>query len=168
MLASIRHGFSNLCRFSGRDRRGRFWPFAGLVVIGGLIGMNLAILPIFTAAFVAADPFADGGSGFRPFFWIMGAGTAAIVALLAAAVTRRLHDIGRSGLWGLPPAVFLAIGLALFPVLFEGAIAGDEATMFLFLPLFANNLAYMASLVMLVVFLCRAGQPDDNRYGPEA
>src|SRR6185312_12908248 len=35
-----------------------------------------------------------------------------LVLLLAAAVTRRLHDRDRTGLWGLMPLPFMAIGMA--------------------------------------------------------
>jgi uncharacterized membrane protein YhaH (DUF805 family) len=91
-----------------------------------------------------------------------------IVLLLAAAVTRRLHDTGRSGLWGLPPVVFLGVGLALFPSLFQRLMAGDDSAIGLLLPLFANNLAYLASLGLLVICLCLSSKPDANRYGPAA
>lgn len=64
--------------------------------------------------------------------------------------------------------VFLGIGLTLFPSLFQRLMAGDESAMSLFLPLFANNMAYLASLGLLVFLLCRDSKPDANRYGPAA
>jgi uncharacterized membrane protein YhaH (DUF805 family) len=87
---------------------------------------------------------------------------------LAAAVTRRLHDTGRAGWWGLPPLIFLIAGLALFPRMMATMMQSDEAAMGPFFLLFANNVLYMASLVGLIILLALRGTAGPNRYGPEA
>ena len=92
----------------------------------------------------------------------VGAVSLVVVALLAAAVTRRLHDSGKRGWWGLVPLPFLASGLLLMPQL----IANGEPDLGLFALLFANNLVYIASLIVLVVMLAARGNPHDNRFGP--
>ncbi len=38
----------------------------------------------------------------------------ALVATLAAAIARRLHDVGRSALWGLIPLPFICYSGAVF------------------------------------------------------
>lgn len=193
MLASIGHGLTNLARFSGRDPRERFWPYALTIVAAAFVamflGFGLGVAGSFqkTIAYAEAHPdkatvTRSGGSvsvaihepspelmpDMAPMFLGLRVGAPLIVALLAAAVTRRLHDTGRSGLWGLPPVVFLGIALTLFPRIFQGFLAGDDSALNLFLPLFANNMAYLASLGLLVFLLCRDGKPDANRYGPWA
>lgn len=193
MLASIVHGFANLTRFSGRDPRERFWPYALALVGAAFVAMILSFGVGFASNFQKTIAYAEahpdkatvtrsGGSvtvtiheptpelmpDMAPMFLGLRVIAPVIVLLLAAAVTRRLHDTGRSGLWGLPPVVFLGIGLALFPSLFQRLMAGDDSAIGLLLPLFANNLAYLASLGLLVICLCLSSKPDANRYGPAA
>jgi uncharacterized membrane protein YhaH (DUF805 family) len=76
-----------------------------------------------------------------PFFTVMQVGCALAVVLLAAAVTRRLHDRGRRGWWGLPPLPFLLVGMTAFPRFFNSTLAGEMTpdAMKLFGLLFANN-----------------------------
>lgn len=193
MFASIRHGFANLARFSGRDSRERFWPYALVLVGAAFVAMFLSFGVGFAGSFQKTIAYAEahpdkatvtrsGGSvsvtihepspelmpDMAPMFLGLRVIVPIIGLLLAAAVTRRLHDTGRSGLWGLPPVVFLGIALALFPSMFQRLMAGDESAIGLFLPLFANNMAYLASLGLLVFLLCREGKPDANRYGAPA
>jgi uncharacterized membrane protein YhaH (DUF805 family) len=97
--------------------------------------------------------------------------TAFAVLLLAAAVARRLHDRGRSGLVGLLPLPFLGIGFAIMPQLFHVAVARTpdlHALGRLFPLLFVNNLVYLASLAYLVVQLVSPGTSGPNRFGEGA
>jgi uncharacterized membrane protein YhaH (DUF805 family) len=87
--------------------------------------------------------------------------------LLAAAVARRLHDTGKSGLFGLMPVPFLAIGLYMMPGLFAGARRAQAPDMGLFFGIFLNNFIYLAMLLALIVLLAREGMKEPNRYGPE-
>jgi len=190
MLASIRHGLANLARLSGRDPRELFWPYALAVLVAAFavmfLGFGLGFADSFqkTIAYAEAHPdkatvTRSGGSvsvtihepspeltpDMAPMFLGLRVGAPVIVALLAAAAVRRLRDAGRSGLWGLPPVVFLGIALALFPRMFEGFMAADEGAFDLFLPLFANNVAYLASLGLLVFMLCKDSKPDAKTTG---
>jgi uncharacterized membrane protein YhaH (DUF805 family) len=79
---------------------------------------------------------------------------AILVALLAAAVNRRLHDRDRRGYWGLIPLPFLAAGMALMPEMSTN------------IALIANFLAYLYGLALLVYFLVGKGTPGPNRFGP--
>jgi uncharacterized membrane protein YhaH (DUF805 family) len=191
-IDSIRHGFTGLVRFSGRDPARRFWPYAGAVIALFVVAIFATMAPIMAGSFARMQAFAaehpdqatvTQGPGsysieiqgphpelmpdMTPFFAVVQAGCAAAVLLLAAAVTRRLHDRGRRGWWGLPPVIFLAVGLTLLPRLFTAFGQGDvtPGSMGLFGLLFANNLLYLGSLALLVVLLAGAGQPDENRFG---
>lgn len=162
MLNAIPRNFSKLTDFTGRDRRGQFWPYAILVFLVAFIAigvaMNLSMMGLLTGtADMPNIPLMIGG---------VGGVVLVAVALLAAAVTRRLHDTGKPGYWGVPPIVFLLIGLALFPILMNSVLANPNPPMALFLGLFLNNILYIVSLIGLVVLLLLDGAKTANRYGP--
>jgi len=187
----IRHGFRNLARFAGRDARSTFWPFAGVVVGGGMAAMTMGMVPMLVGTvgrlqrFAAAHPdqadvrrHPGGGyeiavQGYHPelmpnltlFTALVGGVALVVVVLLAAAVVRRLHDGGLSGAWGLMPVPFLAAGFVLMPMVMAGA---GEPSPALFAALFLNNLVYLAMLATLVVLLCRRTAPGANRFGAPA
>lgn len=185
MIASVRHSLASLARFSGRDTRGRFWPYALAVFVVVMIGgMMAAMLPVMARVGQIALAHPDQttittgpGSyeisihGRHPeldsAFAGMERGVAIVAALsvllLAAAVARRLHDRGRSGLWGLLPLPFLALSFVLMPITFTAA----EPDPRMFLPALLNNLLYLASLVALVVMLAGEGMKGANRFGPD-
>jgi uncharacterized membrane protein YhaH (DUF805 family) len=192
MIDSIRYNLNSLARFSGRDRRGSFWPYAGAVLVAGWIAGNLVIAPLIFESFarmqrfgaahpelttVASGPghYSISISGahpglmpdFRGAVFGMAAVAAITVLLLAAAVTRRLHDRGRSGAWGLAPFLFFAIGAAGMLHLFARFGTGTPSPG-LFFAIFLDNLLYLASLVFLVVQLASAGTNGPNRYGADA
>jgi uncharacterized membrane protein YhaH (DUF805 family) len=194
-IDSIRHGFTSLTRFSGRDPAGRFWPYVGAVIALFFAAAAATMAPIMSGTFARMQAFAaehpdqatvtEGPGSYSiqiqgnhpklmpdmtPFFTVMQVGCALAVLLLAAAVTRRLHDRGRRGWWGLPPLVFLTGGLTLFPRLFQSTVRGEMTpeTMKLFGLVMANNLLYLGSLVVLIILLAGASQPKANRFGPPA
>src|ERR1043165_3573647 len=75
------------------------------------------------------------------------------VLLLAAAVTRRLHDRDRTGLWGLLPVPFMIVGLLNRDAAFalathQRALSAGEQAMFMATPLFW--LAVIFLIVLLV------------------
>ena len=163
-MNAILDGFRRLADFTGRDKRGQFWPYAILIFVLAFIAigvaMNLAMMGLLTGtADMPNIPLMIGGVG----------GVVLIAAaLLSAAVTRRLHDTGRPGYWGLPPIVFLLIGLALFPMLMNSVLNNPNPPVLLFLGLFLNNMLYIASLIGLIVLLLLDGAKTANRYGSPA
>lgn len=191
MENSIIRGLRGIARFKGRDRRGLFWPYAGLILVLGFLaigcGANLTLGAFLTDAstFAAEHPEAavvheapgqvsiqiDPTHPDAPtpdlagFFAILGAGVTVIVLLLAAAVARRLHDVGHSAWWGLTPVIFLGVGMALFPLAVDGMMDGAP-DLGLFGLLFLNNLLYIVSLGALVLTLVRPGKDVANRFGP--
>ncbi len=194
-IDSVRNGFSGLLRFSGRDPARRFWPYAGVVMALFFFTTFATMAPIMAGTFGRMQAFAaehpdqatvTQGPGsysieihgnhpelmpdMTPFFTVMQVGCALAVLLLAAAVARRLHDRGRRGWWGLPPLVFLTVGLTQFPRFFHSALTGEMTpnSLKMFGLLFANNLLYLASLGLLIFLLAGASQAEENRFGPPA
>ena len=90
------------------------------------------------------------------------------VALLAAAVARRLHDRDRSGLWGLAPLPFLSFGLVGMHYLMTSFSGPQQPDLGAFFFLFLNNITYLAILVTLVVQLASRGTEGENRFGPSS
>lgn len=190
-MRAISRGFTSLFRFGGRDSPGQFWPYAAVVFVMGFVvmgfGMATAMEPLFEQAILAAQQNPDSvhvtqspthysvqiepGAGFAPdfsnFFLTLGAGAALLIGLLAAAVTRRLHDRGLSGFIGLVPVVFLVTGLVGMQRLMAAFDSPDFDERLFFL-IFLNNLIYMASLAGLVILLILPGQPRRNAYGDPA
>jgi uncharacterized membrane protein YhaH (DUF805 family) len=187
LLASISHNLRKLLRFSGRERRALFWPYAATVFILAIVAFQAAFLPEFMRTmgrmqrFAAEHPdqatvtqgpghYSISIEGHHPELMpdmarlavLIGVVAVIVVLLLAAAVARRLHDRGKSGLWGLMPVPFLAFAGIQMPRVF----ANPEAHMGLFFLLFFNNLIYIGTLIALVVMLARVSDAGDNRYGP--
>ncbi len=192
-MSAIWDGFRRLTDFSGRDRRGRFWPYALVIVALAYVGLAAVMIPIIGSVFSEAatyaaenpdqatvvsgpgyysvqihDPDAIAMPDFGLFFTTVGIAVVLSVLLLAAAVTRRLHDTGRAGWWGLPPVVFLTTGLLLFPRMMDQMMQteAEAPSMGLFFLLFANNIVYIICLLGLVVLLVLDGTKGPNRYGP--
>lgn len=190
-MNAILNGFRRLADFKGRDKRAQFWPYALTVVALSFIGLWLGMIPAMTTIFEQASAVAAthpeaatvvSGPGhysveihdeaympdMGPFFLVLRIGVAAIVILLAAAVTRRLHDTGRAGYWGVPPVIFLTLGLTAFPIVMEKFMEEDGFGMSLFMLLFLNNMLYIASLIGLIILLSLDTKTVANRYGPPA
>jgi uncharacterized membrane protein YhaH (DUF805 family) len=190
MLQSIKHGLGNLHRFRGRESRVQFWPYAIAILLAAFAAIALATVPLVSDTIARMQRFAaehpelatvEQGPGhysirieghhpelmpdMAAFAWRLLPVMAVVVVLLGAAVTRRLHDTGRSGAWGLTPLVFLTIGLVMMPRVFNGFVKA-EPELGLFFALFFNNLLYLGSLLVLAIFLASVGTAGANRYGP--
>jgi uncharacterized membrane protein YhaH (DUF805 family) len=155
--------FKSLTQFYGREARKDFWPWVGICI--AFYALSFFGLMIYT--FAAFDP--QSSSSLRLDMTGMiaanGAICAVIVALLAAAVARRLHDCSRSGAWGLLPLPNLTLGMVMMMRVTGdlGASEGDMGPVFM---LFLNNMLYIILLLVLVVLCAQAGTKDDNRFGP--
>lgn len=194
MANPVLRGFQSLTRFAGRDTRGQFWPYAGVVfalmfVLGGAVmawSMNgfIADMQQFAVehpetAKVQSSPGyysiqVDGNHPEAPvpdlrlFCAALGGMVVSIMALLAAAVSRRLHDSGRSAMWGLMPVPFLLFAVTGFPIIMTRLMAAEEPDLSLFFLLFFNNMLYMIALVSLIVLLALSGTRGPNRFGAGA
>ncbi|HEV7692620.1 MAG TPA: DUF805 domain-containing protein [Hyphomonadaceae bacterium] len=188
-LASSLRG---LAQFSGRSSRSRFWPYALTITVVSMFALAAVMIPIFIEIFQKMLAYADAHpeqatvsrtstsfsisidgappevmSAFGGVAPAIGLFTVVTVVLLAAAVSRRLHDAGSSALWGLAPLPFLAFSLTMFGKLFGQDVASG-GWVGLFMLVFASNLLYLLALGNLVFRLCQRSQPGDNRFGPPA
>jgi uncharacterized membrane protein YhaH (DUF805 family) len=122
---------------SGRNDRLRFWMVVGVIL----------------AAFVFCGVLVDAAEA------TMGAAVPALLLTFAAMVVgtinaiRRLHDMGRSGWWTLPPlAVFVGTGAV--------TAMGTSPLTFVF-----AGAGLLVTVGALIVLGCAPGQPGPNRYG---
>jgi uncharacterized membrane protein YhaH (DUF805 family) len=143
------------------------------------IRMMQDVLPVMTdpafAAQLEANPFRAEGimltamaGGMK---WITLASMvsgAILLALLAAAVARRLHDSGLSAWWGLLPLPFAIVHMALMPSffsafaqMFSGAALPNTGYLTLFM---LNNTLSLAALIVLIVLLCRRSAEGETRF----
>jgi uncharacterized membrane protein YhaH (DUF805 family) len=194
---SVRHCARNLFTFSGRDRPRLFWPYAGLVIGAGQVLMLVAVSSMIGGMFERMERFAqehpdqvtvEQGPGhysmqvdgyhpelmpdMRSFFILVAAITLVSALLLAAAITRRLHDRGRTGWWAAALVPFLAIGFTLMIRLRDRVMAAPDVDAFqqvagTMMLLFANNMIYLGLFVFLIFQLVNSGTPGPNRYGPD-
>ena len=186
-LVSIRHCLTRILRFSGRDTRALFWPYAfTLFVLMSIFGYYWMMFRI--GSLIQSIPNRPGGPlvlrgpgivsvhygpgrpmpahVFQTIVVGLGIGMAAFVALMAAAVWRRLHDRGRTGLWGLLPAAFMFLYFCAFLRLQSDAADG-RGVGGLFLLMFLLGLAYLGSALALVIMLAGAGTAGPNEFGPD-
>jgi uncharacterized membrane protein YhaH (DUF805 family) len=187
VLRSIGRGLAGLLSFGGRSGRARFWHYAGFVILVTQLSGVAAILPVFARIqrYLVEHPeqtrISSGPGhysieivGAAPAMGPVMAGTVKVtalvsaiaVALLAAAVARRLHDCDRRGYWGLLPLPFLAAAMLLMPKLFGNFTRVGTPDRTLFFGLFFNNLVYLGSPALLVYLLVGKGTPGSNRFGP--
>jgi len=189
--AALRNGFGGLLRFSGRDRPAMFWIYAGIVLGGAFAAWLLAFAAQFRgftervnriAAEHPEDVIIDQGPGhysvqikgwhpelmpdFAGLLQTMTVIATVVAILLAAAVTRRLHDSNVRGWFALVPCGLLFLGLYLMGTFFNGLNGQAEPDLSAFFTIFAVNLAYLASLGGLVYLLVRGGTVGENRFGP--
>lgn len=172
------HGIRNLQRFSGRDSRSHFWFYAlwlfvvqqvlSAVVVAGVViwGFTSDLDAISSPPPSPADAITTDHLAFiQAIIWSVLATVILVVLLLAASVTRRLHDSDLRGWWGLMPLPFLFFGAG--AMVFIVGSAG-QPSMRLFGLMFINNAIYLLALLVLVILLCRASTPGPNRFGPPA
>ncbi len=102
-------------RFSGRVPRRVFWISALLCsVLSWFVGWLYATLYMTTMTEITWDFVTTAVGVFQ--IWL------AVIAVTIAV--RRLHDVGRSGLWVLPIILIPGLGLIFWFVL--GCLTGDE------------------------------------------
>lgn len=100
----------------------------------------------------------------EPFYFASMLMFAALVALLAAAVTRRLHDSGLSGFWGLLPLPFVIYSATMF-VRLNSEFETGGWDMRLFFSIMISHILGVVAMVWLIVLLARRSAPGPNRFG---
>jgi uncharacterized membrane protein YhaH (DUF805 family) len=176
LISSYRHNLGNLIRFSGRDTNAQFWPWAISVFLAAFgasfvtMAAALAEATIMTMRGAQGEvPMANAGRLVTDLGWLwkpLALSATAAVILLGASVTRRLHDIGWRGFWGLAPLPFLALGIAYTPEGFRhaAAVPGPPPP----IGAIVSPPLFYITLIVLIVILTREGKIESNRFGPPA
>jgi len=187
IFASIRHNLANLLRFSGRESRALFWPYAIAIFLLSIAAYILMFVPIMTdmmartVAYAQAHPegFPKSAPGqppvlppeLMPDFSRMVipsamVGIAAIV-LLASAVVRRLHDRDKSGWWGAMPLPFKMIGALMAPAVTKTMTAYPPTPSLLAALSSLNGLCSLVATIVLIVLLVGEPSRGPNRFGDD-
>lgn len=179
-----------LTDFSGRSTRAQFWPFAFFLYAAQQIVSMIVMNPFMTKIQkigengeavlllegAKADLIQTFSAMFGTIFILSGIMMLLSMALLAAVVTRRLHDTNRSGWWALPTALLGVAAMVLMyftiPALFGSTTSVGETFDFgaflnALMPMFGLNFIYLISAIALIIFCARDGTIGDNRYGPD-
>jgi uncharacterized membrane protein YhaH (DUF805 family) len=183
IIAAIFYNFRHLTRFSGRDTRAQFWPYAIFLFILQTIISIVMMLPFMAQVMMKSFQLALQHPGSPPdqkAITQMMQGTMAdlqsmlmlatpiltalFVILIGAAVTRRLHDRSMTGFWGLMPLPFQIIGMATMPAMFSTWPYHPNVGLFALLML--NSLLHLAFAILLIVLLAQSGNAGANRFGP--
>jgi uncharacterized membrane protein YhaH (DUF805 family) len=177
-----------LLDFRGRETAVSFWPWVACIIAMSFVAMMGVIMPMILSTFGRMQQFAaehpdqatvSQGPGhysvqieghhpeLMPDMGAMMGGMTVLVAivvlLLAAAVTRRLHDTGKRGWWGLMPVPFLLHGFYGMATIFNAA----EPDLSGFFLLFANNMIYLVTLGILAFMLIGKSQQGPNAWGEQ-
>jgi len=170
--------FRRLLDFKGREDRASFWPYVALVFGISAAGLFAIMIPIMATTmskmqrFAAAHPEQVNvvtGPGqysmtikgnqpeLSPDFSSMIGGMSIVISvtvfLYAAAVTRRLHDRGLRGWWGLMPVPFLAYSFLQMPRFMSAVGLGSQPDMRVFISILISNMLYLIALAGLIVLL---------------
>lgn len=154
--SNVTRGLRVIGTFAGRDSPAQFWPYAAVVLVVTFITSF-----VLDAVIIALSVVLGGDSGISavPLIILIVTAVSAIIvaAVLAAAVTRRLHDRGHSGAWAFPPLVLLLGGMGLMTPLFAAAGQTPEPPPALFLVTFGVIVLYFIALGLLVLQLALPG-----------
>lgn len=159
---SIRTCFAKYITFAGRASRSEYWWFFLFILLG-----NIATSILDTALFGWDGGSSDvnfSGTEFEadtsyqagPLGTIFGLGT--LLPALSAG-WRRMHDTGRAGYMLFYPLMVMA-GIFIWLALYgnSGVIGGPLVTISIFV--------LLISPLLVLWWLSRPSQPDDNNYGP--
>lgn len=164
---AVKTCFCKYCVFKGRARRAEFWYFYlfnFLISLVFTVGMMTNIVKMsLNGEMDAIDPtdtFAVFSLMGGWFYALMAWGLVTLLPSIAVSV-RRLHDTGRSGWWYIG-YYLVSIVLGIVPSLFLGSMSAVASGAIEA----AASLILIAFFIVLIVWFATAGQPFDNKYGP--
>lgn len=145
----------NLRNVRGRMSRGLFWPYVAVVLGAWLVSLFLASILLqgtSSGYFANGVEATEGWSTASNLIILI---SSASVALLISSTVRRLHDVGRSGFWGLPALVLLLCSFASI------AYHMNESAPII---AFTIGLLYLIALSILIILLIQPSKPDPNPF----
>lgn len=160
---TVRRGLRNLRVFSGRDTRPQFWLYMAAVYGALSIGTFVFMIPSILSLLLGHDPFENG-----VMMATILAMAGMLAVLLAAALTRRLHDTGRRGAWALLPIPPFGVTLSGYWLLAGEPDSASGDVPLGFVVVYIGSIVYMAGIVIVGVLCALPGKPGTNRYGPPA
>lgn len=154
--------FKQYADFSGRARRKEYWWF---FLINFFIGTILSIIwtaNIFSHAEDSSQmevPMSIMSNVFTPtYFIILIYGLTILIPSIAVAV-RRLHDIGRSGLWYL----YMIIALFVFSfIMGMGSVSGDIMS----IGMVIGIVGIIGVYIWMLIWFVKDSQYGENEWGP--
>lgn len=189
MLQAVRYHLSHLADFSGRDARQTFWYwFLALFILNIVVGLAMSLPATISATTTALEATRNGGdpaaaqaaamagmAGSMRSMIIAGIVLGLVnVVLLAAALVRRLHDSGQSGLWAaLVGAIYLfslwqnwSSADQMVEVMRQMSSASNPASAVEAQAQLARQslLGYVPVVLVIVIGLLRS-TPGQNRFG---
>lgn len=178
--------FANYAKFSGRSDRYEFWNFVLFLLLANiaLLVVNSVVFgPTITHSFgitidgsgqqtstTSSNTLYDGG-------WLSDIFTVVTLLPWLAVTWRRMLDTGRPGWYSLLPIALAAISFGLIfvtssPMAIDSSMVPEGVSMpvsisvprwpLLLLPVW---LACVGSVILVIVWLARASDPDSNRFG---
>lgn len=135
-------------RFSGRASRQEYWYFILYAAIISTV--------IITAENIFHITFFD-----LPFGILFSLFAAYIVLPKLSVLTRRLHDIGKSGWWLFITYlifVILALGIQIFFTRYNNGKCGWWC--------FSVFIILLIEIIILIIYACINSETGENKYGP--
>lgn len=147
--------------FNGRARRKEYWFF------------SLFSLLLMIVAWMLDIALLNGQPPYYFSWFYLCAGLFILLPSLAV-LTRRLHDVNRSGwnvvflylayiLW---IVLLIVFGASFFVAIANGATPSDVPPAFL-ATIFGGAMIFFVWGIVFLVWMCTKGTPGDNKYGPD-
>lgn len=159
--------------FTGRARRSEYWwGYLSVFIISLIWSIAACVIVVFMLKGASID-LSDDNEIFRwflPKYLLAFSPMLLLIVPVYAALTRRLHDTGRSGWWIvvylLCSLVYLAGSFYLIFNMFDIVESFENMNWGYFLVL---TLFYLISVVLgivIFVFTLLDSKPEENKYGP--
>ena len=157
------------CCFKGRARRSELWWFQLMVVsVLAAFYVAIAIFVFFSSIKYENGTIYHYGEGFSHSTEIAISVIYCIILLALllpsmGVITRRLHDIGKSG-WYLGGYILTSVALYVGNLVYILSVKSTPFAFSIYIPILSLILEF-ALCVWFTTLLCKDGERNDNKYG---